>query len=216
MGRGETLARNRYVRYYRLVETVDERGRFHTRAEYLGDDYTFEAPAQEARRAARDGLLAAVAGWFFYAAALLPHSLGSRTMYVSIPLVLTAVPLGLSCGILWEAFRGKMPLDVRMADRLGNRYPARALPVALLPLVSLTGEAVLLLQGGALMPGDGVLAFCAAALAACGMLLFRKRGALRCRALPKAEEAFVPEGVGEDAAKNAPGDAPVPDGKDGL
>ena len=186
------MARNRYVRYYRLVETVDERGRFHTRTEYIGEDYAFVASAQEARRTARNGLLAAMAGWVFYVAALLLPSVGSRTVYVSLPFILTAVPLGLSFGILWEALRKKLPLDARMADRLDTRYPARTLPVVILPLMSVTGEAVLLLRGSELMQGDGVFAFCAAALAACGMFLFRKRAMLRCRVLPKEEEGTGP------------------------
>ena len=186
------MARNRYVRYYRLVETVDERGRFHTHTEYIGNDYEFAASLPEARRAARGGLLTAAVGWLFYIVALLLPSVGSRTLFVSFPFVLTAVPLGLSCGILWEAFRKEPPLNARMHDRLENRYPVRALPVMLLPLVSLIGEAVLLLRGTALLTGDGVLALCSAVLAACGMLLFRKRNVLRCRMVPDTEGDAAP------------------------
>lgn len=185
------MARNRYVRYYRLVETVDERGRFRTRTEYIGEYYAFALPLPEARRTARGGLLAAMAGWVFYVAALLLPSVGSRTAYVSLPVILTAVPLWLSCGILWEALRKQPPLDARMADRLNTRYPARALPVMILPLISVIGEAILLLKGDPLMPGDAVFTVCAAALAGCGMFLFRKRAKLRClvQAPPEAEES---------------------------
>ena len=175
------MAQNRYVRDYRLVETVDERGRIRTDYEYIGDDYYYLRGPETALKARRTALAVCGVGWAALLGAMLPNSGGMRVLYVSLPLIFTVLALGLLTETLLSAASKTEPFQHRQADRLENRYPAASLAAAVLPGIALLGELVNLLRGVALNGGDGILCLCAAVTAGCGTLAFALRGRFAVR-----------------------------------
>lgn len=175
------MARKRYIKDYRLIETVDERGRIRSDYEYIGADYRYVLGAEAAGRERRLLLALWGAGALAYVGALLPRSGGMTAVYAALPFLFTAIPLGIGIDTVLTAMPRREPLRHQQADMLENRYPSAALWTAILPAASLIGQLVRLLLGGAAYWGDGVLALCAAVLTAVGAVLFSRRGRVLCR-----------------------------------
>ncbi len=175
------MAKGRYIKDYRIVESLNGRGGIRLETEYIGDPYVFACGAEKAGKSRRLCVLLCLAAWLLFVGALPPNSAGMRTIYVSLPFAFTALPLGLLSSLLLSALRLKEPMEHRMADRFENRFPAQALAITVLPGVSLAGEGLMLLLGKPMLPGDGIFAPCAAGLFACGLVLFLQRKALRTR-----------------------------------
>ena len=174
------MSRNRYVKDYRLVENVNERGRIKTTYEYIGEDYYFAADAGTVHAARKRLAVVCLIGWIAFIGALLPVSVAGHTLYVTLPFAAAAWPLGLLTGVGISLFHAREPLEHRHADRLENRAPACTFFVALLGGVALIGEAVNALRGAELLPGDGVFAVCAAVLVACAIFCHRQWKRLKC------------------------------------
>ena len=175
------MARKKYIKDYRLIETVDERGRIRSDYEYIGADYRYVLGAEAAGRERKLLLALCGAGIAAFAAALLPNAAGSHALYVTLPFLFTAIPLGIVIDTLLSAMPRTEPLRHQQADMLENRYPPAALWTAICPAASLVGQVVRLLLGGAVGWGDGVFLFCAAVLTAVGAVLFSRRGRVLCR-----------------------------------
>jgi len=175
------MARGRYIKDYRIVESLNGRGGIRLETEYIGAPYYFACGSEKAGRCRRLCLLLCLGGWLLFVGALIPNSAGMRTLYVSLPFAFTALALGLMSSLLLSTLRLKEPMEHRMADRFENRFPAQALAVAVLPGISLAGEGLMLLLGKQMLPGDGIFSLCAAALFACGLGLFLQRRKLRTR-----------------------------------
>ena len=175
------MARGRYIKDYRIVESLNGRGGIRLETEYIGDPYVFVCGAEKAGKSRRICILLVLAGWLLFVVALVPNSAGMHTMYVSLPFAFAALPLGLMSSLLLSTLRLKEPMEHRVADRFENRFPAQALAVAVLPGISLAGEGLMLLLGKQMIPGDWVFAACAAGLFACGLALFLQRKVLRTR-----------------------------------
>ena len=169
------MARNRYESDYRLTERVDPRGRVRRDAEYIGTEYRYVLEPAALRRARRGVLIACAAGAAAFIGALLPHSAASHTIYITLPFVFTALPLGIAAETVLSAPRGGGTLERRQADRLSNRFPAAAAFIVILCGIALIGEGVRALTGGDLSAGDAVFSACAALEAACGVFLLNKR-----------------------------------------
>ena len=175
------MARNRYVKDYRLVETVSESGRIKTSYEYIGREYVF---AGEARQVARDRKIALAmcpALWALFIGAMIPRSFASRTTYILLPFVFTAIALGIMSDILFSVCLAKPPLEHRYADRMNNRFPSAALGAAFLPGLALIAQLLRIALGGEFESGDWVFIACAALLTAGSGCLFgfRKKLAVR-------------------------------------
>ena len=175
------MARKKYIRDYRLIETVDERGRIRSDYEYIGKRYAYVLGAEAARREKRLALALCLVGWLAYFAALLPPSETMRTVYAALPLLLAAIPLGVMTDTLFSAAPAKEPLLHRQADMLENRYPPAALWTAILPGASLLGTALRLMLGGTWVPGDLAPLLASAVLVGAGVLLFSRRRRFACR-----------------------------------
>ena len=175
------MARGRYIKDYRIVESLNGRGGIRLETEYIGAPYYFACGAEKAGKCRKLCAGLCLLGWLSFVGALIPNSAGMRTLYVSLPFAFTALPLGLMTSLLLSALRLKEPMEHRMADRFENRFPAQALGITVLPGVSLAGEGVMLLLGKQMLPGDGIFALCAAALFSCGLALFLQRRTLRTR-----------------------------------
>ncbi len=175
------MAKGRYIKDYRIVESLNGRGGIRLDTEYIGDPYFFACGAEKAGKSRKLCLLLCLTGWLCFIGALLPNSAGMRTLYVSLPFAFSALPLGLMSSLLLSTLRLKEPMEHRVADRFENRFPAQALGITLLPGVSLAGEGLGLLLGKQMLPGDGIFSLCAAGLFACGLALFLQRKTLRTR-----------------------------------
>ncbi len=175
------MAKGKYIKDYRIVESLNERGRIRVETEYIGEHYVFVSGLEKARKVRNLAMLLCLAGWLSFVGALIPNSAGMRTPYVSLPFAFSALPLGLLSSLLLGTLGLKEPMEHRLADRFENRYPAQTLAIAALPAFSLIGEGILWLSGGPLFPGDAVFAPCAALLCACGLGCFAQRGKLRTR-----------------------------------
>ena len=174
------MSRNRYVGDYRIVESIDARGRVRSDYEYIGAPWVYAADGQTVK-AARGRVTACCAvGWLAWVVALLPLSAAMRALVVALSFAFAALPLALATGIAVSLFREKPPFEHRHADRLENRGPACTFFVALLGGVSLAGEGVNALRGAELLPGDGVFAVCAAVLVACAVVCHRQWKRLKC------------------------------------
>ena len=158
------MSRNRYVGDYRLVESIDQRGRIRTDYEYIGADYVFAAGGEAARGILTRALAACGMGWLAFLGALTPLSAATRAWWVALPFAFVALPLALMTGAAARALRAKEPLEHRHADQLENRCPACSFFVMLLSAVALIGEAVNGARGAELLTGDIVFAACAALL----------------------------------------------------
>lgn len=175
------MARKKFIRDYRLVETIDGRGRIRSDYEYIGSDYFYVQGAETVRREKKAVLAAVTAGWLAFAGALIPDSSGMHALYVALPFLFAAIPLGLLTDTLLSAAPRTEPLRHQQADMLENRYPPASLWTAILPAASLLGQLVRLLLGGGMNGGDGVFILCAAVLTACGIFAFSRRGRFVCR-----------------------------------
>ncbi len=174
------MARKKYIRDYRLVERVDERGRLRTDYEYIGGRYVYHLDGKTVQREKKRVLIALGAAWLFFAAGLVPNAAGMRAIYVAIPYLFAAIPMGLATDALLTAARTE-PLRHQQADVLENRYPPAALFAAILPAISLAGEGVRLLLGAERNAGDLFFALCAAAVTAGGAYAFSRRERFLCR-----------------------------------
>lgn len=175
------MSRNRYVSDYRIMESVDARGRIRTGYEYVGKPWVYASDAATVRRARRIIAACAAAGWVAYFTALLPMSTAGRTWYSCLPFIFAALPLGLVSALAWPLYREKPPFEHRHADRVNNRGPAYSFFVTLLSGIALLGEAVSFLRGAELLPGDAGFCMGAALLFACGFICHRQWKRLQCR-----------------------------------
>jgi hypothetical protein len=174
------MSRNRYVGDYRIVESIDVRGRVKSDYEYIGAPYVYAGDATAVKAARSRVALCCAVGWAAWLSALIPISAAMRALYVALPFAFAAIPLALTAGTAVSLFREKEPFEHRHADRLENRAPACTFFMALLSFVALAGEGVNALRGAEMLPGDGVFAACAAVIAACGIFCHRQWKRLKC------------------------------------
>ena len=170
------MARNKYVKDYRLVESVDERGRIRVESEYIGRYYVFraDAPTISAEKK-RLGALCAVS-WLTYIGAMIPISAAMRTYYISLPFVLAALPLGMLSASVAALPTDGSPMVHSTADKIANSLPPRALFAALLSALAFAAQLVrLAFTRKGLWPGDGIFCLGAAVTAFCGWRIFSRR-----------------------------------------
>lgn len=175
------MSRNRYVKDYRLVETVSERGHISSSYEYIGDPYYFAGEPGHVKRDKKLAMALCPLLWALYLGAMLPQSFAMRTMFISLPFIFTALPLGILSDIVFSVCPAKEPLEHRHADKIENRLPPAALAAAFLPGAALIAELIRLLLGGAFRGGDLVFLICAALLTAGSAWLFSFRKKLAAR-----------------------------------
>lgn len=178
------MSRNRYVGDYRIVESIDARGRVKSDSEYIGAPWVYAEDARTVKSARARVAACCAVGWLAWVSALMPLSAAMRALYVALPFAFAALPLALATGTALSLLRQSPPFERRYADRLENRAPACTFFVALLSGIALAGEGVNALRGARLLAGDGVFAGCAALLAACAVLCHRQWRRLRCVKAP--------------------------------
>ncbi len=174
------MAIDRYSKDYRLSDSLDERGRIRTEAEYIGKDFRFRRSGT-ARQAAKKTLgLCTVPGNGFLAA-LCPVSDVGRALYAVLPCAFTAVPLWLLTATALAALRVKEPFMRREQERFTVRFPGAALFAAILPGLALLGGGLRMLFGTVEhLSGDIVFLIGNAAVLVSAILCRRFRPALEC------------------------------------
>lgn len=175
------MSRNRYVGDYRIVETIDGRGRIRSDYEYIGKPWVYAGDGAEVRAARKTVAAGCVVGWLAWLGALLPVSSATRVLYVSMPFIFAAIPLALNAALAWRLFRTGEPFEHRHADQVENRGPACSFFTILLSAIALIGEAVNALRGAVMLPGDAVFAACAAVIVACAIACHRQWKRLKCK-----------------------------------
>ena len=175
------MAKNRYIKDYRIVETVNERGRIRSDYEYIGQPYYFVAKAETISRVKKTLAALCVLAWIAWICAMLPDNTAMRTWYVSFPFAFAAIPLFLMADLALPLLRLRQPMEHRTADKLENRWPPRCLAAAILSGLALLGEAVNLMRGLPMKGGDGIFTLCALLVLLCSALCFRERKTLACR-----------------------------------
>ena len=169
------MARNRFGKDYRLIETFDQKGRVRTTYEYIGDSYVFCSEAETVGRVKRHAPVRCLCGWLFWIAALSLPSGAGRKLYAVLPLAFSAVPLVFLTEYAVTLRKLKEPLEHRHADMLENRYPTAAMFLSILAFFSFAGETAGLLTGGGFSAGDALFLAGSAGLFFAGVLSLRAR-----------------------------------------
>ena len=106
------MVTRKYIKDYKLSESVTERGGIRTEAVYVGKHFEF-ADEAGAKKCARPLLWGGCGAWLLFLGALLPRTGASKLMWVILPFAFSALPLGYMTGsaiLLWRrrgAARGK-------------------------------------------------------------------------------------------------------------
>lgn len=166
------MSRKRYVKDYRILETIDERGRVSTGTEYIGKHYSFVSGGAALRRDKGLALGSCAIAWLLLLGPLLPRSFAMQAIYVALPFVFCALPLGIATDILLTLCFAKEPLEHRHADKIGERYPAAILAALSLCGASLLGQLLRVILAGGMVGGDWCFFICAPLLLADCLYLF--------------------------------------------
>ena len=169
------MAKNRYAKDYRLVETWDEKGKVKTTYEYIGSPFRFSSSEEIVEREKKKAVLFVIVGWICYVAALLFQSQAMHSLYVALPFAFTGVPLFIYSDIVFSFRKMQEPLEHRHADRMNNRYPPVTLLLTLFSVYALAGETVNILTGHDIYMGDGFFIAGAFGLFFIGAFSFRTK-----------------------------------------
>lgn len=174
------MVTRKYIKDYKLSESVTSRGGIRTEAVYVGKYYRFEDTAG-AMKSARLLLPGCLAAWLLFIAALLPRSGASRLMWVILPFAFSALPLGYmtdSAVHLWRRRAGKLIRSE--TDKISKRLPVCAFWVLVLAGVSAIALAVTAIAAPEKVNVyDLIFGPCAALIAALGGVGFARRETLR-------------------------------------
>ena len=163
------MARGRYKADYRLVETLDERGRVRTVTEYMGKPYRFTDGVISVRKRLVKVALAVLLGWIAFVWGFVPDSVLSRSSYIALPRAFGAIPLMLITDTAFSAFTWKEPFERRQADKINEVLPASCGGLMVLSaLVIITGIIRLAVSGGA-GTGDVQFLLSTAVMMVCGV-----------------------------------------------
>ncbi len=167
------MSRRKYVSDYRLSGPGG--------VAYVGEHFEFEDPAR-ARLGVRRTAIFCFLGWIGFAEALLPLSGGGTAFWSVIPLVFSALPLGIASAALLPLLCAKGPMIRSSAERVSRKLPLALLWALCLTGAALLGEAVLaLFFRERLLPGDGFYAMGAALECGACALGYAERKALAVR-----------------------------------
>lgn len=175
------MVTRKYIKDYKLSESLTERGGIRTEAVYVGRHFEF-ADEAGAKKCARPLLWGGCGAWLLFLGALLPRTGASKLMWVILPFAFSALPLGYMTGsaiLLWRR-RGAARLIRSEAEKLSKRLPVCAFWLMLLAGVSALGLGVTALAAPeSVNVYDVIFGLCAAAMAALGGYGFAVRERLR-------------------------------------
>ena len=132
----------KYVKDYRLNETIDERGRIRSDAEYIGGSYYLQQDRATARTRGR--VLAAVCAvsWICWLVPMLFNNGSMHIAFISYPYIFIALTLWLRSMALYTALTLTQPMKHKDSDRLTNWLPGTSIATIVLSGVVLIGLGV--------------------------------------------------------------------------
>lgn len=165
------MVSRKYIKDYKLEDSLDARGRIRSKAVYIGGDYGFERPDQASTKAKWTVLGLNLGAWLLFIGALLPNSLAARTMYCVLPLAAAALPLALGTMGAYALMTTREPMRREQADKISQRLPIASLLTLIFSGAALLGFcAMLIFSAGKALPGDAVFAALTAGLVAASAL----------------------------------------------
>ena len=170
------MSSRKYHKDYRLIEHVDERGRFTTDSVYCGEVYRFSEGTDKAHAALKKMRVWTVIGSGCFIASLVPYSTASRMMIVMIPYLFSALPLWMLFSSELRLLKKKNKLEQIDADFANNRIAGCSLWLLILPGTSLIGEVCAIFLGSqSILIGDIVFLAGAALLVVSAGIYFSQR-----------------------------------------
>ena len=174
------MATKKYIKDYRLVEELSEKGRIKTTYEYIGDDYIFTSPKETVERSKKTILIILCCQWALFFLALLPSSSAGLTMYVLLPFVFSALPLGIFSELIYTLWRAQSPMEHFVHDKLENRFRPSCLFAAGIPAAAILCEVVsFFIDSSRFSFGDIVFTVCAAGITALSLFQLRQQPAVK-------------------------------------
>lgn len=178
------MAKRKYVKDYKLNQTVDEKGRLKSEPQYVGGYFVFKESLETVKAQAKKSLTACGLAWAAFGASLFLNTGGMRLFHVSLPYAFTAIPLWLLTEVSIKAFKAKGKLQHRESDEMNQRYPACSMWAAVLPLFALLGMLIALIFNiGNLVRADIVFALLASVVCACSAWCFTKKSTFATESL---------------------------------
>ena len=170
------MARKKYVKDYKLNQTIDERGRISSKAEYAGAYFVFKESKETVKSQAVKSLTACGIAWAAFIASLFLNTGSMRLFHISLPYAFTAIPLWLLTDVCFKARKTEGKLQHRESDEMNQKYPASSMWVAVLTLFALLGMLVAVIFGaGDLVKADVAFALLASVVCACGAYCFSRK-----------------------------------------
>lgn len=168
------MVTRKYIKDYRLDDSLDSRGRLRAQAVYVGGDYEFSEPELTGVKWKRRIAALLALCWPCFIGALLPKSLAVRTVYCALPFSACVLPLSFASAAAALLLRAREPFRRDQADKLSTRLPTSALACAILSSAALLGFiAAAALSPDRLVWGDAVFAALAAALMVASLAVWK-------------------------------------------
>lgn len=141
------MSKGKYIKDYRLLETIEASGRIRTDYEYIGPDYRFCLPKEEIEKTSRVLMVLGFVSAVLFIIALFPNSKSMRTWFVAVPFAFAALPLGMLIDALISLSVSGKNLERRQADKFSEGIPARFLAAGILTGISSIGALVSVISG---------------------------------------------------------------------
>ncbi len=170
------MAKNKYLKDYRVDEYLDSRGRLRRQYVYAGAYFRYPEDERTTKKSWLLVLILCAVSWAAFVGGMCLLSAAMKTVYTAIPYAFIALALGLLTKRALTGLTLPVPFEQRYADQFGNSYPVVSLACVILAAVSLLGQGINLLRGMEMLAGDALFAGCAAVVGVCGALAFRMRG----------------------------------------
>ena len=166
----------KYVKDYRLSDSLDAKGRIRTEYEYIGGSYYRCADSATAAAKSRLLVILCTIGWVCWLLPLLFNNGSMRLAYISFPFIFAALTLWLLSTSAYTAVTAPDPMKHKQSDRLTNMLPGTALATAILSGIALIGTCVsAIFRIGELKSYDWLFGGCAAVVCAVGIIAFSQR-----------------------------------------
>lgn len=179
------MSAKKYVSDYRLDYQLKPGGGLRGVPVYIGSYYTLKADPQEiSRLKPRLAILAGLSLALLISQLFLTPFLQGGFTLLAIPMAFALIPTWLICRAVWLLHTVKLPATREKKDKISNSFPAGTLFLMVLSAAVLLGLLAQMIVFGFRLP-TVLYGLDAAALALCGVLLFRRRNALEMELVPE-------------------------------
>ena len=167
------MVSRKYLKDYRVEETIDAKGRVKSEAVYIGVDYILSPPVSVGDR--RLIALLTLLCWLAFFGALLLVTRTTRAMYVILPFTATALSMYLMSEAIVFLWRAGDVMTREKAEKISNRLPPCSIITAILALASFAGGiASTVISGGDAVSGDYIYIAISLAMSLASAVSFSK------------------------------------------